>query len=411
MSLKAVANGPARGNHEVDNAARDHSDADALTVVAQTAVPTPPVPDAPAFQMPIDIRSAALTVLAVLAVVLVLQYAQAMIIPIVLSVLISYALEPIIAWLERRRVPRALSAAVVLLSLVAAGGWLLYGLRSQATAIVEQLPQAARRFRQSVENDRPTAASAIQQVQRAATELERAANAAAPPPPPAGIQRVQVETPPINISDYVMWGSLGVVAAAGQLVLILFLVYFLLSSGDLYRRKLVKIAGPSLTEKKVTVQILQEIDRQIEMFLIVEVFTSLIVGLATWLAFRALGVEQAAVWGVLAGLFNSIPYFGPVIVTGATSVVGFLQFGSLRMAIVVGVVALIITSLEGFLLTPWLTSRATRMNAVAIFVGLLFWGWVWNVWGMLLAVPMLMVMKVVCDHVEDFKGVAELLGD
>jgi predicted PurR-regulated permease PerM len=308
-------------------------------------------------------------------------------------------------------VPRALGAAVVLLSLVAASGWMIYGLRLQATAILEQLPQAARRLRQSVENDRPTAASAIQQVQKAATELERAANAAAPPPAPTGIQRVQVESPPINISDYVMWGSLGVVAAIGQLVLILFLVYFLLSSGDLYRRKLVKIVGPSLTDKKLTVQILQEIDRQIEMFLIVEVFTSLVVGFATWLVFRALGVEQAAVWGLLAGLFNSIPYFGPVIVTGATAAVGFLQFGTLRMAVIVGVSSLIITSLEGFLLTPWLTSRAARMNAVAVFVGLLFWGWVWNVWGMLLAVPMLMVMKVVCDHVEDFKGVSELLGD
>jgi predicted PurR-regulated permease PerM len=260
-----------------------------------------------------------------------------------------------------------------------------------------------------VENDRPRAATAIQQVQKAATELEKAANAAAPPPS-TGIQRVQVEAP-INVSDYVMWGSLGVVAALGQLVLILFLVYFLLSSGDLYRRKLVKIVGPSFTDKKLTVQILQEIDRQIEMFLFVQMFTSFVVGVATWLAFRALGVHQAAVWGVLAGVFNSIPYFGPVIVTGATSVVGFLQFGDLRMAMIVGVVSLVITSLEGFLLTPWLTSRAARMNAVAIFVGLLFWGWVWNVWGMLLAVPMLMVMKVVCDHVEDFHGVAELLGD
>ena len=116
-------------------------------------------------------------------------------------------------------------------------------------------------------------------------------------------------------------------------------------------------------------------------------------------------------WGVLAGIFHSIPYFGPVIVTDATSVVGFLQFGNLRMAILVVAASLAITSLEGFLLTPWLTSRATRMNAVAIFVGLLFWGWVWNVWGMLLAVPMLMVMKVVCDHVDDFKGIGELLGD
>jgi predicted PurR-regulated permease PerM len=220
-----------------------------------------------------------------------------------------------------------------------------------------------------------------------------------------------VETSPINISDYLMWGSIGIVAALGQLVLVLFLVYFLLASGDLYRRKLVKIVGPSLTDKKLTVQILSEIDRQIGMFLLVQVFTSTIVALATWLAFRALGVEQAAAWGLLAGVFNSIPYFGPVIVTAGTSVVALLQFGSLRMAIIVGGVSLLITSLEGFLLTPWLTSRAARMNAVAIFVGLLFWGWVWNVWGMLLAVPMLMVIKAVCDHVEDFKGVGELLGE
>jgi predicted PurR-regulated permease PerM len=361
--------------------------------------------------MPVDIRSAALTILAGLALILVLQNAQAMIIPIVLAVLISYALEPMVAWLVRRRLPRGLAAAVVLVALVATGGWMLYSLRSQAAAFVDQLPQAATRLRRMMENDRPTAATAIQQVQKAATELEKAANAASPPPAPSGVQRVLVETAPINISDYVLWGSIGIVAAIGQLVLILFLVYFLLSSGDLYRRKLVKIIGTSLSEKKVTVQILQEIDRQIEMFLLVEVFTSVIVGVATWLAFLALGVEQAAVWGVLAGIFNSIPYFGPVIVTGATSLVAFLQFGNLRMAILVGAVSLAITSLEGFLLTPWLTSRATRMNAVAIFVGLLFWGWVWNVWGMLLAVPMLMVMKAVCDHVEDFKGIGELLGD
>jgi len=379
-------------------------------VVDNPQTPDPPPPE-PSIRTPVDIRSVSLTVLAGLAIVLALQYAQAMIIPIVLAVLISYALEPMVAWVERRRVPRALGAAMVLLALVATGGWMLYALRSQAAAFVEQLPQAATRLRQIVEHDRPTATSAIQQVQKAAAELEKAANAAAPSPARVGVQRVQMEASPINVSDYVIWGSLGIVAASGQLVMILFLVYFLLASGDLYRRKLVKIIGTTLSEKRVTVQILQEIDRQIEMFLIVQVFTSTVVGLATWLAFRALGVEQAAVWGLLAGIFNSIPYFGPVIVTGATSVIAFLQFGSLRMAITVGAAALLITSLEGFLLTPWLTSRAARMNAVAIFVGLLFWGWVWNVWGMLLAVPMLMVMKAVCDHVEDFKGMGELLGD
>ena len=359
----------------------------------------------------LPVQSIALTILAVLAIVLVLQYAQAMIIPIVLGMLISHALEPMIAWFERRRIPRALSAAVVLVTLVAAGGWMLYGLRSQASAIIEQLPTAARRLRQTLERDRPTAATAIAQVQKAASEIEKATSTASPPPPPSGVQRVQVESAPINIGDYVMWGSLGIVAALGQLLLILFLAYFLLLSGDLYRRKLVKIIGTTLSEKKVTVQILQEIDRQISMFLLVQVFTSTLVAVATWLAFTALGVEQAAVWGVLAGVFNSIPYLGPVLVTGGTSVVALLQFGDLKMAALVGGVALLITSLEGFLLTPWLTSRAARMNAVAIFVGLLFWGWVWNVWGMLLAVPKLMVMKVVCDHVDDFKGIGELLGD
>src|SRR5262249_39679177 len=169
--------------------------------------------------------------------------------------------------------------------------------------------------------------------------------------------------------------------------------------------------GPSLSKKKVTLQILSEIDRQIEVFLLVQVFTSVIVAVATWLAFRALGVEQAATWGLAAGIFNSIPYFGPVIVTGGTTAVAFLQFGSVQMALLVGGVSLAITSLEGFLLTPWLTSRAARMNAVAVFINLLFWGWLWNVWGMLLAVPMLMVIKAICDHVEDFRSVGELLGE
>jgi predicted PurR-regulated permease PerM len=81
------------------------------------------------------------------------------------------------------------------------------------------------------------------------------------------------------------------------------------------------------------------------------------------------------------------------------------------MTILVAATSLAITSLEGLLLTPWLTSRAARMNAVAVFVGLLFWGWLWGAWGMLLAVPMLMVLKAICDHVEDLRSVGELLGD
>jgi predicted PurR-regulated permease PerM len=258
--------------------------------------------------------------------------------------------------------------------------------------------------------DRPTTTSAIQQVQKAATELQKATTATPTTPPPLGVQRVQVETTPFNVSDYLMWGSISIAAAVDQLVLILFLSYFLLASGDLCRRKLESSGlahqeanhaadpgGDRSPDRNIPDRrSLHEHHRR---------------HLATWLAFRAIGVEQAAMWGILAGVFNSIPYFGPVLVTGGTALVAFMQFGTIHMAVVVSGISLAITSLEGLLLTPWLTSRASRMNAVAIFVGLLFWSWVWNVWGMLLAVPMLMVLKAIGDHVEDFKALGELLGE
>ena len=100
-----------------------------------------------------------------------------------------------------------------------------------------------------------------------------------------------------------------------------------------------------------------------------------------------------------------------MIVTGGTVLVGFMQFGTISMALLIGGIALVITSIEGFLLTPWLTSRAGRMNAVVVLVGVLFWGWLWGVWGLLLGVPIIMVIKAICDHIEDLQSVGELLGD
>jgi predicted PurR-regulated permease PerM len=375
--------------------------------------PSKTEPEPLVVRMPVDIRSAALTVLAAVALVAALHYAEGVIIPLVLGLLISYALDPIVTAITRIGVPRALSSALVLLLLVLALAGMAYGVRGQVNSIIEQLPQAARRVRQTFERGQPAGGTAIEKVQKAATELEKAADAATPKtePAPAGVTRVQVEEKPVDVGSYVVWGSLNLVSALGQAILILFLSFFLLASGDLYRRKLVKIAGPSLEKKKITLQILNDIDRQIESFLLVEAFTSLLVGVATWLAFLWLGLNQAAVWGIAAGVLNTIPYLGPVVVSGGAAVVAFLQFGTFQMAALVAVVAFVITSLEGMLLTPWLTSRAASMNAVAVFVGLLFWGWLWSVWGMLLAVPMLMVIKAYCDHVDDFKAVGELLGD
>jgi predicted PurR-regulated permease PerM len=181
-------------------------------------------------------------------------------------------------------------------------------------------------------------------------------------------------------------------------------------SGDIFRRKLIKITGDTLSKKKITLQVLDEITTQIQRFLLVQIFASVLVGVATWLAFLWIGLEYAAIWGIVAGAFNMIPYLGPVVVTAGTGMVGFLQFGTVAMALTIAGIALAITSLEGYLLTPWLTGRASRMNAVMVFVGVLFWGWLWGVWGLLLGVPIIMMIKAICDQVEDFKPIGELLG-
>jgi predicted PurR-regulated permease PerM len=333
-------------------------------------------------------------------------------IPIVLSVLISYALDPVVKAFMRLRVPRAAASSLVIASIAVGAGYTAWALSDDAAEIVAQVPAAAQKLRQTLRRTGGGEGSTIEQMQRAADELQKTADATAGSnPAPRGVQRVQIEEPAIDFREYLYWGSANAVAFAGQAVLVGFFVFFLLATGDLFKRKLVRIAGPSLEKKKITVQILNDINTQIERFLFVRVVTSVAVGVATWIAFKVVGLEQAGVWAIAAGVFNSIPYFGPVIVAAGTAVVAFLQFGTLGMAAYVGGISLVITSIEGWLLTPWMTSRAARTNEVAVFIGLIFWGFVWGLWGTLLAVPMLVVVKAFCDRIEDLKPVGELLGE
>jgi predicted PurR-regulated permease PerM len=382
--------------------------------------PLPPTPGHPAEAPPtvVDIprgRGLALSLLTAIVFVVALQWSQAVLIPLVIGVLLAYALEPFVSTLARVRMPRSVGAAVVLLMFVGmlAGGG--YALSGQALQIVRQVPDAAQRLRERFRTTERTA-TPLEDVKKAATELQRTAEVASGPAPgrdatPVDVQKVQVVEPAFNARSYLYWGGMNLMAAAGQFAVILFLVYFFLVTGDLYKRKIVKIAGPALWQKKLTVQILDEINSQIASFIRVQVFTSFIVAVATAVMLWFFGVNQYIIWGLLAGIFNSIPYLGPMVVSGGLAVVAFMQFDDIGRAITVSGAAFVITSLEGFLLTPALMSRAARMNPVAIFVGLLFWGWVWGVWGAVLAVPMLMMIKAVCDHIEDLQPVGELLGE
>jgi predicted PurR-regulated permease PerM len=379
--------------------------------------PAPVEPERVLLHMPVDVRSAALAVLAVLGVLYTLAWAKAVFIPILLGLMGSYALTPIVDRLEHWRLPRVVAAALLLAAIVSALSWTAWSLAADATAVLESLPTAAQRIRAVLQrgqgSDKPRPAAAIEKVQQAAAELEKAAEASAAnaAAQARGVTRVQIERPRFNVQDYFWTGTLGLIGFIGQAAVVLFLTFFLLASGNTFRRKLVKIAGPTFAEKKLTIQALDEITDQIQRYLLVQVLTSLLVAIATWLVFLWIGIEHAAVWGLVAGVLNFVPYIGSILFIVGSAVVALLQFGTLESALLVAGASLALHTFTGYVITPWLTSRAGRMNAVTVFVGVLTWGWLWGLWGLLLGVPILMIVKAVCDRVDDLKPVGELLGN
>ncbi len=292
-------------------------------------------------------------------------------------------------------------------------GGAVYAFSDDANELIASLPDAARQLRDGLHRrPRGSGGTTLSSVQKAAAELQRAAEEAAAPGAPArGVAQVVIEKPRFDLREHLWTGTVGVGTVIGQTVIVTCLTFFLLTAGDTYRRKLVKIAGPGLAEKRLTVQALDEIHAQMQRYLLVQLLASLGTGLATGVAFALLGLKHAVVWGIAAGVLNLVPYVGPIAITAAATLVAFLQFGgSPKMALLVAGISIAIEMVKGYILVPWATSKATRMNAVAVFVGVLAWGWLWGVWGLLLGIPILMAVKSVCDRVDHLKPVGELLG-
>jgi predicted PurR-regulated permease PerM len=364
-------------------------------------------------QQPVNTGSTVRVLLTIITVVLVvgaLWLAQVLLIPLMLAVLITCGLEPLHRVFVRRGIPRGASAAVLLIAVVlglSAAGWALH---TQAATFVNRLPVLTQRLRDAMRDGRGALGSTMQPVQQAANELKKAADESAPPPA-KGVTRVQVEQPPIRVGDVVWRGTMGALGTLGQASMVLFLIYYLLSSGDRYKEKLLKLAGPSKVRKHLTLEILNGITEQIERFLVARVVISTMVGVATTLALSALGVSQPVMWGLVAGVLNNVPYLGPITAVGAIALASLVQFGTAGMAAAAGGAAALIALFEGFAITPWMMGRAGRMNTGVVFLSLMFWGWIWGVWGMLFAIPIMMAVKAVCDHIDALESFGEVLGE
>jgi len=353
-------------------------------------------------QMPTEIS--ATQIIAVILALAACRYAGGILAPLLFAVMTSLALAPLVKALARV-IPRWIAAAVVVIAISGAFGVTAWMLSDQVANFSRRLPAIVRDIRDAIQSATPRQ-SLIQQLQQAVSELEKTAG----PAKPADATPVTI-VQTVDVQRNLMNGARRAATSLSTAILLLFLVYFLLAQGDMFKQKFVKLSGDRLSQKKVTVQMIDEMTAQIGQFVFYQFWSGLLVGVLTWIGFAWIGVRYAGLWGVAAGILNCIPYFGPTLILVASSAAAFLQFRSPMTVLIVAVVGIAITSLEGFLLAPIALGRAARVNSVAVFVAVMFWGWMWGAIGLIMAVPILMCVKTVSDHVESMGSISELLGE
>ncbi|HCZ14906.1 MAG TPA: AI-2E family transporter [Candidatus Accumulibacter sp.] len=358
-------------------------------------------------------QNLALTVIATVAAVFALEWAQLFVITLLLGLLFAYTLNPLVAWLEQIRIPRVVGSTVVMAGVVCSLILGAYSLRGQFQTILDQVPEAVNKVSTGLASVRKGQTSTMQKVQTAASEIEKATSQAAgidsTPKRPA--TRVVIDTPGFKLGDFLWANSVGAMGLMGQAAMVLFLTFFLLLSGDTYKRKLVRLTGPTFSNRKITVRILDDINESVQRYMSMLLATNVLVALLTWLALRWIGLENAGAWAVAAGLLHLIPYFGPAVTAAAIGMAAFMQFDALSMALLPAGASLAVATFVGTFVTTWMTGRIAKMNTAAVFVSLLFWAWLWGIWGMLLSIPITVIVKVVAQHVEQLEPMAELLGE
>jgi len=361
---------------------------------------------------PIEKRTVAMIIAALVVLPFVLYAGAAFFIPLFVSLFMSYALSPVVDWMERCRLPRSASAAMTMILVTAL---LVIGVQqalSGTADVLEELPQAVQKLRYEVTSwQRDGKGGALKQVQKTADELQKLAGASAAAVTPSATQAPPAPAPAAEPKTFVMAGTMGMAILIGQLVSVLFLTYFLLAAGDLFRRRLMQVMEPSLAARKKALQILRQIHLLSQRYFALVLAMNILVGLVTAAGLYLLDVRHPVFWGMTMAIVHTIPYLGAAAVTAAVGLIAFLQFGSLGQALLAAAVPLGASMLIGIDLQTVLMGRTARMNAVVVFVALLFFGMVWGAWGLLLAFPIMATLKMVFGEIEHLKPVALLMGN
>ena len=371
-----------------------------LAVRVQELIESPGAPAAPpAPSTPLSSRLLVPLLAAILAVLAIagLQYASSLLVPIAVALLLTLLLGPLVRWMSRYGVVEPVAAGIIVFGTMTLIATAMVVLSAPATDWLRRAPNTMRRVEDKLRTIEP-----MNEIQATATSVARLAGASSPD---SVAPRIQVVTP--GPLEHMGWTTARIVSGG---LTVLFLTYFLLASGSMFRRKIAYLF-PSGTQRTRIKHALAEIEEQMSRYLLVNTAISIGFGCGTWALLAIVGVPNPVLWGALAGILNFIPYIGAFITVVLIGIITLATFdGTQEMVLACGGF-LLLDLLKGNLVGPMVLGRRMPLNTVAVLLSLLFWGWVWGVVGAILAVPLTVMIQVICSHSERFRGVAIVLGN
>lgn len=333
-----------------------------------------------------------LTFPAIIAGLAALTVARVFLVPVALAFLLALVFSPIRRWAERKGVAPGITAAVVILVLVVVLTGLTVLLAAPLSGWLEQAPEIAR----EVERKLRALAGATQALMDAGEQIDSLTTS-------GEVARVVVRDVGI-VADV----AFGAPLVAAQTVTVLVLLFFLTASGDMIYEKIVHVL-PTFRDKRRAMHIAREIERKLSHYLATITLINAGLGVAIGLALWVVGMPNPMLFGVVAFALNFVPFVGALAGTFFALLVGFVSFAEPAQALFAGAVYFGLTSLEGQLITPHFVGRSLKLNTVVIFLSVALWAWLWSIMGMLLAVPLLVTIRTICEHVPKLKGVGDFL--
>ena len=378
-------------------------DGSILTPDVPPSVLAPPPADAPdlgdlsrALKPESDLRAMMLVGLFVLATLYTLHFARSFLLPIVLAILLDFLLSPVVRALKKVRIREPIGAALVILTVLGGIGGTFYYLAEPAAGWVQRAPESLAQVQRKLQGLRKP----VEQVTRAAETVQEATDVGGT----KGTTEVTIAGP--SLTKQIFGGTTTFLGAAA---IVVFLTFFLLASGDLFLQKLIKVL-PQFKDKKRAVAIAREIEAQTSVYMLTSTLINAGVGVLTALAVWAVGMPNPALWGIVAAILNFIPYIGALITVAILGLASLLAFDSPGKALVVPAIYFVINTIEGNLVSPMVLGNRLRLNTVAVFIGLIFWWYLWGIPGAIMAVPMMATMKIFCDHFDGLAPIGEFLG-